>query len=203
MTRGMKYQQVFQDGVAKGYSVTYARQYETPTGSDVEVRMQTPFVNGKGQPITGYAVTPLTHTKGDVLRESNTVELYDGSQNMDYQDLGYHNLYDKAGNPVDLEKARQEMSQFASAASEYPHVMMYEEWLSSAKKNYERLQLGEPDESGYECYLESEHKKLMSKDFTYVGEITSVRDLHGAYQSMPSVQQAMDEVYQTSEPEFE
>ena len=81
----MKYQDVYKNGVNMGYHVTSVRDYVDNNNGRLnsEIHMQTPYFNKDKEPITGYAVVPITHERGDVLRDANTVEFWTKGHNMD------------------------------------------------------------------------------------------------------------------------
>ena len=139
----MKYQDVYKNGVNMGYHVTSVRDYvdDNVGRLNSEIHMQTPYFNKDKEPITGYAVVPITHERGDVLRDANTVEFWTKGHNMDYMSENETTMYDANGTVVDMNKEREVMRQFAAAASEYPHVATWDEYKPLQERNLSRLHM--------------------------------------------------------------
>lgn len=191
----MKFQDVYKQGLDQGFEITNVRTYLSNGKQVIATNMSTPFFNAKGIPVTGYADIPVTH--GQDLRESQSVEFFADGHNLDYESGGNAKLFTKGGLVVDVEDARKAMGNFAAAGSKYPHVELYDDWKKLQEKNYERLKIDEePTEADYERYLDMMESQLMSKDFQFVGQITSRNDLTIARQSTPSFSQMMDEMSQ-------
>lgn len=194
----MKYQKVYEQGLMDGFSITNARTYLANGKPVVSMDLKTPYVSQTGTPITGHADVPVTHGKD--LRDAYSVEFFNGGHNMDYINGMSGKLFENGPHGrtmVDMEDARTRMGQFAAAGSEYPHVEMFDDWNKLQEHNYKRLKLeGEPTEADYDKYLGHMERQLMSKDFTFVGEITSRKDLTKARQSVPSFGNMMTEMSQ-------
>lgn len=192
----MKFQDIYKQGLDQGFEITNARTYLSNGKQVVATDMSTPFFNVKGVPVTGHADIPVTH--GRDLRESQSVEFFADGHNLDYESGENAKLFTKGGLTVDMEDARKAMGGFAAAGSEYPHVELYDDWKKLQEKNYERLKIeSEPTEADYERYLDMMERQLMSKNFQFVGQITSRNDLTIARQSMPSFGQMMNEMQQS------
>lgn len=188
------YRKVFEDGRAKGFDVTHARQYYNNGDeklANVETFMKTPY-QFSGRDVTGYAVVPLYDG-----REANTIEFYIGDRNLEDLTGGFsYVLYNKETESlVNCHDAAEEMGQFASAASEYPHVFTYDEYCAAREPINKRMHLDPPDEEAYMTYINNVERQLMSRDIKFVGQIQSRDQIHDAYMTMPSVQEEMDEVY--------
>lgn len=170
--------EVYNSGVKKGYSITDTKNYIDSLGKEcVQAHVLTPYVDASGNFITGYALTPVAHGKG--IRASNSVSFYVGEHNMDYMDAKDAKLFTKAGESVDFEEARNEMAQFTGAASEYPHVMCFEEWKQLSDARCKRFGLGETNPADYEnVYLPKVEREMASGDVKYVGKIASRNDLY-------------------------
>lgn len=199
------YESLYNDCVDSGFSVVSARQ-SAGTGSVPVVRteMTTPYTYN-GKPLMAVSVTDLNQTKDDALRSSHDTELWTvnglGQRDRNLEDVAGGNCYVQSRNgtgDISANDARQSCGQFASAASEYPHVFMYDEYVEARTPINKRLKVGPPNEVDYERYLDSMFRQLGSKDFKFVGEITKRSQLDLARQSMPSFQADMAEMSKDS-----
>lgn len=192
---------IYTEGKRKGYEITSARTYLDGNGKEnIETKMKTPYVDKNGSSVQGYAVVPIFHVKG--LRYANTVEFYIDEHNVDYMNPKDAQMFDTKGNVVDLEKAREEMRQFAAAGSEYPHVASYNEWKALTDARCQRFKLDAPTAADYDVYLDGIQRQMASNDVTFVGQITSRSDLSMARATNPSFNAPMDE-FQQEDTSFE
>ena len=190
----MKY---YEQSVNDGFSVTDARQYYENGNAGkirVETKMQTPY-EFQGQPVQAYAVVAIENQ----TRSANTLEFWQNGRNLEDVMEQLHGtrevqLQTKAGEDVDMKSVREQTGTFAIAASEYPHVFTYDEYVESRNPVNERLQLDPPNEQDYERYLESVERQMESGDIKFVGRMTNTSSLHEAYMSMPSVQADMEQM---------
>lgn len=192
----MKYQDVYKNGVNMGYHVTSVRDYVDNNNGRLnsEIHMQTPYFNKDKEPITGYAVVPITHERGDVLRDANTVEFWTKGHNMDYMSENETTMYDANGTVVDMNKEREVMCQFAAAASEYPHVATWDEYKPLQERNLARLHMdADVTQADYSKYLD---KKLheMRQGVEFIGENSTKSDVARLYDSVREDHDISDEV---------
>lgn len=192
----MKYQDVYKNGVNMGYQVTSVRNYaDNHSGRlNSEIYMQTPYFNKDKEPITGYAVVPITHERGAVLRDANTVEFWTKGNNMDYMPEDETTMYDVKGNVVDMKNEREVMRQFAAAASEYPHVATWDEYKPLQERNLARLHMdSDVTQADYSEYL---NKKLheMRQGIEFIGENSTKLDVARLYDSVRADHDISDEV---------
>lgn len=183
----------------QGFVVTDCRQYYESDDEKrpmLEMHMHTPYYYD-GYPVDGYAVVPCWN---DRPREANTVEFYQNKRNLeDVWSASGHTgelvLQTKSGEDITEQDASREMASFAEAASEYPHVFTYDEYVSARTPINKRLHLDAPSESDYEAYLESVQKQMVSEDVKFVGSITNARDVCDMYHTMPSVRMSFVECF--------
>lgn len=192
----MKYQDVYKNGVNMGYHVTSVRDYVDNNNGRLnsEIHMQTPYFNKDKEPITGYAVVPITHERGDVLRDANTVEFWTKGHNMDYMSENETTMYDANGTVVDMNKEREVMRQFAAAASEYQHVATWDEYKPLQERNLARLHMdADVTQADYSKYLD---KKLheMRQGVEFIGENSTKSDVARLYDSVREDHDISDEV---------
>lgn len=192
----MKYQDVYKKGVDMGYQVTKVRDYADDNSGRLnsEIHMQTPYFNKDHEPITGYAVVLITHERGDVLRNANTVEFWTKGNNMDYMSEDETTMYDANGNIVDMNKEREVMRQFAAAASEYPHVATWDEYKLLQERNLKRLHMdADVTQADYATYLD---KKLheMRQGIGFIGENNTKLDVANMYDMVRADGDISDEV---------
>ena len=192
----MKYQDVYKNGVNMGYHVTSVRDYVDNNNGRLnsEIHMQTPYFNKDKEPITGYAVVPIMHERGDVLRDANTVEFWTKGHNMDYMSENEMTMYDANGTVVDMNKELEVMRQFAAAASEYPHVATWDEYKPLQKRNLARLHMdADVTQADYSKYLD---KKLheMRQGVEFIGENSTKSDVARLYDSVREDHDISDEV---------
>lgn len=192
----MKYQDVYKNGVNMGYHVTSVRDYVDNNNGRLnsEIHMQTPYFNKDKEPITGYAVVPITHERGDVLRDANTVEFWTKGHNMDYMSENETTMYDANGTVVDMNKELEVMRQFAAAASEYPHVATWDEYKPLQERNLARLHMdADVTQADYSKYLD---KKLheMRQGVEFIGENSTKSDVARLYDSVREDHDISDEV---------
>lgn len=196
----MDFRKTYQDGKQNGFAVTDARQYyENDNEKDVRVEtwIQTPYFF-EGEPVKAYGVVNIESWDLNRGRTSNTLEFWQNGRNLEdvmEQSFGTREvqLQDANGKDLDMKDAYQQIGDFAKAASEYPHVFLYDEYVASRTPINERLKLDAPNEAMYEKYLESVERQMESGDVEFVGQMTNPSSLHMAYTSMPSVQAEMQE----------
>lgn len=192
----MKYQDVYKNGVNMGYQVTSVRDYVDNNSGRLnsEIHMQTPYFNKDKEPITGYAVVPITHGRGDALRDANTVEFWTKGNNMDYMPESEITMYDAKGNVVDMKNEREVMRQFAAAASEYPHVATWDEYRPLQERNLARLHMDtNVTQADYAEYL---NKKLheMRQGIEFIGKNSTKLNVVRLYDSVREDHDISDEV---------
>ena len=163
------YAEVYEQGVEKGYEVANVKTYYDENGqAKVATVVNTPYYDANGNRVIGSGTVNATHGKG--LREVDNVDLL-------FDDFGQMSLFDENGNAVDKETMKTEMSQYMSAASEYPHVASYDEWYDNQKHNYEKVKLdAEPTKSDYVKYLDNVSQQMSSGDIKFVGPISTQQD---------------------------
>ena len=193
------YENIYQDGVDRGFHIMHARQYaENGDGLKprLEQTMETPW-SVNGNPVIAYSVTNLENKRDkDGLRDTNMVELHeykDGTLHL--LDAVGKDFRDQNGMSVSRNTAREDVRQFASSASEYPHVFMYDEYMESRNFTNGRLGLDPPKPEDYEGYLESVEKQMMSRTISFVGAIEKPSQMHEAYESSPIVQAEMRDAF--------
>ena len=195
---GNNYAQVYKKGLEDGFEIVDARQYYVPEldmRPDVEQMMSTPWTCGD-RPVFGYTTTNVD-LKDERLhggRDTNTHEfwVYDAEKGMprnldDVYPNGYQ-LKDPNGQTVPMRKAMDQMGDFASAASYYPHVFMAPEFAEARNYLNARMNLPPVTAKDYGAYLGHMENQLQSRDFTFVGKITKISDIHIAYESMEGME---------------
>lgn len=195
----MDYQDIYKQGLSQGFHVNDVKTYICNDKYVVSMELATPFVSRDGSSVFGHAEIPVTHGKG--LRDVNTVEFFDiNGHNLDYMDDDYKHVCTKDGKSVSMETARKTMGQFASAASEYPYVHLFDEWKKLQERNHIRLRIpGEPTEADYNNYLDHVERQMIHKDVTFIGPIDCRTKLHIARESMPSFSEFMDDVVKSDD----
>lgn len=185
------YEEVFKEGRAKGFDVKSHNQLSENT---VEGWYYTPYVFDN-RPVIGYAATtlnvsgPTMEPVGpDSLRWSHQVELWVKNSrsgilsNIEDVSSSEHKpivLTDSknGGSVVTYWEATDALEKFASASTEYPHVMPYRE--------YRRL-VGEPEDKrsspgDYLTYLNEIGKQFSRPGGPmFVGEIKNLNDFEAA-----------------------
>lgn len=213
MSLSTRYSDIYKEGVAKGYDVPHVRLYHVNPDNnakgydDIEMYIKTPYF-AEGKPVWGHMVVTNSGSKlENGLRTYNTGEFWsdrpdaEGAQNL--QDM-YHidyQLQDKDGNEVDYHAALDEMGVFASAASEYPSVCTYDEYVKLKNESNARLNLAPPTESDYNKYLDH-CANMMKSGCTYIGEVRTVDDMHIRYVDTPSFMAEMQEQNERGMEEF-
>ena len=164
------YAEVYEQGVEKGYEVANVKTYYDENGqAKIETVVHTPYYDENGRRVIGSGIVNATHGEG--LREVADVDLL-------FDDFGQMSLFDENGNAVDKETMKTEMSQYMSAASEYPHVASYDEWYDNQKHNYEKVKLdAEPTKSDYVKYLDNVSRQMASGDIKFVGPLNTQQNL--------------------------
>lgn len=205
------YRQVYKQGVESGLSITNARQYYRNgegTQPRLEQTLDTPWLF-RGQPVIGFTDTNLKDEKADKdgLRLTDTREFYVAdamgrATNLDALLQPGEGLQDKQGKFVSIPQAQDIMGRFASAASEYPHVFLHDEYIESRSYLNGRFGMDPPTTADYNVYLDSVAKQLASRDFIFTGRITRPSQLHVAYESTPEFQSEYQD-WSASLPETE
>lgn len=193
------FKDVFDRCSDRGYEVVSAKQ-SAGVGSVpvLHTEMKTPYMY-QGEPLMAVSTTDLSAAKGDTLRASRDTELWTvnglGQRDRNLEDVmaGDDMVQDKTGNVISASDARADAGRFASAASEYPHVMMYEEYVEARTPVNARLHVDPPNEADYDKYLDHVSNQMSSGDVTFVGGITKRSQLTAARQSVPSFQEGMDD----------
>ena len=158
--------------------------------------MATPWVCD-GRPVFGYTVTNVDSAderrRGSRDTYAHEFWIYDSEKGMprkldDVYPNGYR-LNNADGKDVSVTEAVNQMKKFATAATYHPHVFMAPEFTEA--RNYVNGRFGLPPVTAkdYETYLREKEHQLQSGDFTFVGKITKLSDMHIAYESM----EGMDE----------
>lgn len=189
-----EYKEIFESGTKEGFNVTMARQYyqtdyrtqePDPTRPMLEQMMETPYLY-KDNPVFGYTVTDLSAkqsaVRGENLRPTITHEFHilddQGTlHNVDDYIKSGETFKDKnTADDVTLSQAMDHMGKFASAASEYPHVFEYNEYMATRSYMNGRLGLAEPTPDDYSNYLDSVTKQLEQR-IPFVGAVTKPSDM--------------------------
>lgn len=175
------YEEAFDAGSKAGFAVI---DHEHIDKDKIEGWYTTPY-NFRGQPVIGYAVTKVDIKPADELRESNTMEFYVTSPRSGRRD-NVEDIVAKTGGSVELtlqsdgsrisyDDAREALGRFASASSEYPHVMNYPEYARLFEPiEYKGMRI-EADAKAYSTYLDSVGGQLRSGEPRFVGRITTFR----------------------------
>lgn len=193
----MRYQSIYAKGENLGFSVTKVVQHVTDRGKKTaELTIKTPFTY-QGENVEGYAVVDLAQTKEDELRPYNSVEFYVNGRNLEDvadQLTGKREFVMNGGGiSVTRENASVMLGSYAAAASEYPHVFTYPEYMEIRSFENKRLQMDPPTEKDYELYLNNVQNQMSSGRIKFVGDITNVRGLLTRYQDLPSFENGMQE----------
>ena len=91
-------------------------------------------------------------------------------------------------------KALDTMGVFASAASEYPHVATYDEYMALKMVSNKKIGFPEPTEQDYNKYLELCERMLNKGDITFVGDVRTVDGLDKRRMETPSFQNLMTDI---------
>lgn len=189
-----EYQQVFESGTQEGFKITMARQYYVEDYRTKELRpqleqtMEMPL-EFQGYPVIGYTVTDLSAkgspVKGESLRPTNTHEFYiqpngdEELKNIDdiVKSREEYVFTDKnTGESVSLDQASDRMGNFASAASEYPHVFTPDEYMTARSYLNGRMGLDMPTSDDYANYLNSASRQLEQR-IPFVGAVTNLAEM--------------------------
>lgn len=198
MLKNKGYAEIYKAGKNDGFNVNSAKQYYSQgdsTKPKLDLVMSTPYTYA-GQDVVARATVDLSGVKmrDSQLRETSMVEFYADDSNLDYVD-----------DFSVTDDMRQSVSEYAAAASEYPHVFSFDEYVEARTPINKRLKLDAPSEQDYSTYLESVERQLHSRDIEFIGEITKPSDMNRAYETLPSFRDMMDEVavHEDSERQFE
>ena len=189
------YERAYQEGLDQGFSVKSVRQYSVPeTGKRyLEIRMGTPY-QAFGSELEGYGVVHLDNKHIDGHRDVDTLEFYleNGAnvEDVNEETGGSRDaiLVDDNGQIPEQEAARV-MGRFAAAASEYPHVMQYPEFLDFRKEVNQRMGLDAPTVQDYSTYLDHMREQMRSGDVTFIGEVQTPSQLTACYRAAEAVDQ--------------
>lgn len=176
---------------SEGFDITKTRQYYNNLEKEqahVESYMKTPYFY-RGSAVEAYAITDVS----DPRRPSHMIEYYQNGHNLEdisEQLGGTRNvqLQNAYGENLDMNQVHDNVSRFASAASEFPHAFTYAEYVEARTPINKRLHLDPPDEESYNTYLQHVERQLASKDIHFVGEVTKPSDMFSLYASMPTAQ---------------
>lgn len=193
----MRYQSIYAKGENLGFSVAKIVQHVTDRGKKTaELTIKTPFTY-QGESVEGYAVVDLAQTKEDELRSYNTVEFFVNGRNLEDvadQLTGKREfVMNGGGMNVTRENASVMLGSYAAAASEYPHVFTYPEYMEVRGFENKRLQMDAPTEKDYELYLDNVRSQMCSGKIKFIGDVINVRDLSVRYQNLPSFEKGMQE----------
>lgn len=183
-------------GKENGFNVSSAKQYYSQNDSTkpkLDLVMSTPYVYD-GQNVTARATVDLSDDKksDNQVRETSMVEFYAGESNLEYSsDFSI------------TDDMRKNVSEYAAAASEHPHVFSFDEYVESRTPVNKRLQLDPPTEQDYSTYLEHVESQLCSRKYEFIGEITKPSEINKAYETLPSFGEMMDEVSASDSFDFE
>lgn len=214
MVRKPRWKEVYEHGVQSGLDVYDCHTSVQENGHMKDsMRIQTPFTY-QGESLKAFCEVVCHLENGHMIHRPQGVEFWTdessafGSRNVEdilEEQTGIRSGdFQSPNGPISSALAACEVAQFAGAASEYPHVMTCSEYLNCRKPVHKRMQLDEPTERDYENYLDSMTRQLSQKDITFIGKICSVRQIHDAYQTMPSFEQGMTEWMQSVDSmEFE
>lgn len=208
------YEQIFDSLSDQGFSVSDVREtvFETSGTHNVETWVNTPYTY-EGMPVKGFCYVPVgtpferhINNTTEGIRDYNTQELWVGRENMEdilaKRGLGsVHDviLQDKDGNEVKGVDALENVGKFASAASEYPHVFQYGEYMEVRTAISEKRGLPMPDEEGYNSYIESVVKQMESGDVRFVGKVNTISDAYMCLMDTPGFEDAYTPVYPDDE----
>lgn len=192
------YQRIYRDGLREGFCVDNARHYYKDgqgTQPRLEQTMETPYLF-RGQNVIGFTDTDLRDSLAgpDGIRHTDDREFYIADQygratNLDKLLRPGEQLVNKnTGGFVAVSSAKDHMAHFAGAASEYPHVFMYEEYMESRSYLNPRFGMPKPTAQDYEEYLDNMSDQLRSRDIIFTGRITKSSELHIAYETSPIFQ---------------
>lgn len=195
------YETVYKNGTAAGLCVTQARQhYQNGDGTQprLEQEISTPWTI-RGNPVIGVTSTDLRNAgrSEDGLRKTDKIELYatDGLHRSDIQQELAPGcvLLDQKKQAFPLYRAIELVGQFASAASEYPHVFTFDEYMESRSYLNGRFNMAPPTAEDYNAYLRNVTNQLASPDYTFTGAITKRSQISSAYSTMPDFQEEYDD----------
>lgn len=186
----------YKEGLGEGLRVVNARQYYKNgdgTQPRLEQVMATPWTF-RGKEVIGFADTDLrdANVGTDGLRLTDVSSFYVMGANGRYVDIDKMRTAgdvfsdQKSGRPVNISDAAFDMEKFASAASEYPHVFMHDEYIESRSYINGRFGLNPPTTADYERYLGSMEDQLKDRSFVITGQITKVSQMSKAYDSIPA-----------------
>ena len=190
-----QYQEIFEKGTQAGFYILMANQYfgaNASTGQidpqrpQLEQTMTTPYTF-RDQPVIGYTVTDLSSknspVRGESLRPTVTHEFYvmpegrEEPMNVDAIIESGEKFTDKnTGKSVSIPDAMKEMGEFASAASEYPHVFTPDEYMEARSYMNGRLGLPMPTADDYVDYLNNMSAQLEQR-IPIVGAVTKPADM--------------------------
>lgn len=216
------YKDVHKKACADGFQVLDARQYyhgEDTLSPHLSQIIKTPY-SFEGKPVLALTDTDLKEAFRDKetgLRSTDMVEFYavmDGRPNVpdmdnfeamvkcrtlrNVDDMGAgRKVFDVGGgSTIAAGMAHERLRSVAAAASEYPHVMICDEYIEARSGFCGRLGLPRPTEDDYQnVYLPNVERQLSDPAFTFVGRIRSAADLGEAYESVPSVAQEMQDAF--------
>lgn len=173
------YEQTMKSGDDIGIDITHVRSYlNHKQKENIEMHIKLPYKYNEKN-VWAYVVVDCdeTHKLNDNLRAYNTCEIWTDepgtlgstilSQNEIYDDL-YKENEDGTKEQIDGRFICDEIGVFASAASNYPHVCTYDEYITLKTPSNQMLQIDAPNEEDYYKYIDKcinlmKHSRFIGK----------------------------------------
>lgn len=196
------FDKVYKTSVDLGFDAVYAEnRYNSLGKEEMIMHIKTPMTCN-GEDVYGYAVvsTDRKDALENGLRGYNACEFYNGvpgSGAHNLEDLypnGFELISNETGEPVSYMRALDTMGVFASAASEYPHVATYDEYMALKMVSNKKIGFPEPTEQDYNKYLELCERMLNKGNVTFVGDVRTVDGLDKRRMETPSFQNFMTDI---------
>lgn len=187
---------IFRAGLSAGFDVMDAYQsYNDGDGLQprLEQTLRTPWTY-HGMLVLGYTNTDVRENARNGAHHFYTTDVSEfwlrqpDGQLLNLDDVrgsgapGF--LTDANGNQIPLDQAHLKLREFASAAAEYPHVFLCDEWMEVRSYVNGRFGMAPPTTRDYtEQYLPTIEQQLANPSHLFVGRIRQKSDIHIAYES--------------------
>lgn len=201
-----EWKQVFQTKESEGFHVTDA--VRTGVGTPVHsvlFHLDTPYQLKDGRPVYGVGSVSASRPKNARDLEFWVEDETGTLRNLDDVTARMGQTFDlyQNGSWVNSDDAREDVGAYLLAASEYPHVALYEEFAEVQRINNQRFGFGEPTPEDYNRYLDTVQKNMLSGDVQYIGKMTRPKDLFLARASCPETAAEADITKAMSELELD
>lgn len=206
------YSEIVKQYEEKGMTIPFVRSYLGSSGKEnIEMHIKLPYKCDGGD-VWGYSVVSCD-AKDEVnkyLRGYNTCEVYIGEPDRGGRNIEdvYPNTHknllftDDSGKTINMDtmKLSDEIGIYAAAASNYPHVMTWDEFNELKTPSNEKFGIESPTEEHYESYLNN--CASLMRDAKFIGEVTTPIGVDERRMSTPSGQQFLADMEREDQDRF-